>query len=311
MDNKKLLKRKRKNLFLIKKINGNNNSQNSEINNDKSKENNPQSLTNISKYVLEFLQQKKITTYNNIIKYIKNIFQFKNEDKALKNIQRRVYESINIMSAIGYIRKKKQKLEYIKKDSNNENKINKNEIKLEEPNNCKNGEKIKDKKKSKKCDLLEEKYKEKMEKLESLQKNLIKHYLILKFYEKYAVENNESEPEIKDMITNRKDINDDSKEKKLFFKIIKYDKSAKSKQLDKEKEKEKVIDLLKKYQPYEIIKRIMAPEMISKINKIENETKDTNNEEIINQNNEKDIVFKYLRNKKIFKEELIPKYNNV
>lgn len=313
MDDKNFMTKKRKNIFLITKITNKNNNQDSEKNNEISKEIQPQSLTNISKYVLEFVRQKRVTTYNNVIKHIKTILQSKNEDKIIeKNIQRRVYESINIMSAIGYINKKKQRIEYIKKDLNNENIITKNEIKLEEQNIDKNDEDKTNKKENKVCDLLEKKYKEKVQKLEELQKNLIKHYLILKFVEKYTIEKNETEQENKYVVRN-KDSNEDKKVKNLIFNIVKFDKVVKAKMIEKEKEKEKVIDFLKKYQPYEIIKRIMAPEMISKLNIIENETKDTNNnnnEEINNHNDENDIVFNYLRNKRIFKDELLFNYSD-
>ena len=327
MDDKNFIIKKRKNIFLITKITNKNNNQDSEKNNEISKEIQPQSLTNISKYVLEFIRQKRVTTYNNVIKHIKKILQSKNEDKIIeKNIQRRVYESINIMTGIGYIHKKKQRIEYIKKDLNNENIISKNEIKLEDNQNIinknlikleeqnidKNDEDKTNKKENKVCNLLEKKYKEKIQKLEELQKNLIKHYLILKFFEKYAIENNEAEPKNKYVVRN-KDTNEDKKEKKLIFNIVKFDKHAKAKMIEKEKEKEKVIGFLKKYHPYEVIKRIMAPEMISKLNIIENETKDTNNnnnEEINNQNDENDIVFNYLRNKRIFKDELLFNYSD-
>ena len=313
MDDKNFITKKRKNIFLITKITNKNNNQDSEKNNEISKEIQPQSLTNISKYVLEFIRQKRVTTYNNVIKHIKKILQSKNEDKIIeKNIQRRVYESINIMSAIGYINKKKQRIEYIKKDLNNENIISKNVIKLEEQNIDKNDEDKTNKKENKVCDLLEKKYKEKVQKLEELQKNLIKHYLILKFVEKYTIEKNETEQENKYVVRN-KDSNEDKKVKNLIFNIVKFDKVVKAKMIEKEKEKEKVIDFLKKYQPYEIIKRIMAPEMISKLNIIENETKDTNNnnnEEINNHNDENDIVFNYLRNKRIFKDELLFNYSD-
>ena len=313
MDDKNFITKKRKNIFLITKIANKNNNQDSEKNNEISKEIQPQSLTNISKYVLEFIRQKRVTTHNNVIKHIKTILQSKKEDKIIeKNIQRRVYESINIMSAIGYINKKKQRIEYIKKDLNNENIINKNVIKLEEQNIDKKDEDKTNKKENKVCDLLEKKYKEKVQKLEELQKNLIKHYLILKFVEKYTIEKNETETENKYVVRN-KDSNQDKKEKNLIFNIVKFDKDDKAKMIEKEKEKEKVIDFLKKYQPYEIIKRIMAPEIISKLNIIENETKDTNNnnnEEINNQNDENDIVFNYLRNKRIFKDELLLNYSD-
>lgn len=327
MDDKNFITKKRKNIFLITKITNKNNNQDSEKNNEISKEIQPQSLINISKYVLEFIRQKRVTTYNNVIKHIKTILQSKKEDKIIeKNIQRRVYESINIMSAIGYLNKKKQRIEYIKKDLNNDNIINKNAIKLEDNQNIinknvieleeynidnKDEDKI-NKKENKICDLLEKKYREKVQKLEELQKSLIKHYLILKFVEKYTIEKNETEPENKYVVRN-KDSNEDKKEKNLIFNIVKFDKDVKAKMIEKEKEKEKVIGFLKKYQPYEIIKRIMAPEMISKLNIIENETKDTNNnnnEEINNQNNENDIVFNYLRNKRIFKDELMFNYSD-
>ena len=82
------------------------------------------SLIGISKLVFEYLKDNEYTTGNKVTEYIKNRFQSKKNDQLnQKNIQRRVYDAINVMCAVGLIRKNKQKIQFLLK-TNQENKIN-------------------------------------------------------------------------------------------------------------------------------------------------------------------------------------------
>ena len=113
------------------------------------------SLIGISKLVFEYLKSNEYTTGNEVTEYIKNRLQSKKNDQLnQKNIQRRVYDAINVMCAVGLIQKNKQKIQFLLK-TNQDNKINK----LNEEINSK------EKKKS---------------------------YLTLKFYEKYTKLNKEN-----------------------------------------------------------------------------------------------------------------------
>ena len=81
------------------------------------------SLIYISKLVFEYIKNIIYTTGNEVTEHIKNILQSKKDEQLnQKNIQRRVYDAINVMSAIGLIKKNKQKIQYIKEDKENLNK---------------------------------------------------------------------------------------------------------------------------------------------------------------------------------------------
>ena len=74
------------------------------------------SLICISKLVFEYLKNIIYTTGNEVTEHIKNILQSKKNDQLnQKNIQRRVYDAINVMCAIGLIKKNKQKIQFLQK----------------------------------------------------------------------------------------------------------------------------------------------------------------------------------------------------
>ena len=74
------------------------------------------SLIGISKLVFDYLKTIVHTTGNDVTEHIKNVFKSKKNDQSnQKNIQRRVYDAINVMCAIGLIRKNKQQIQFLKK----------------------------------------------------------------------------------------------------------------------------------------------------------------------------------------------------
>ena len=262
---------------------------------DKLKESQRQSLLAISHLVLEYIKKKKKQTGNQITEFVQNILQLKNNDKLTqKNIQRRVYDSINVMIGFGRIKKNKEELEYVNNDSNkNINlKENDNEYEINQIKNIEeemSGDEDKDEEENNIED--EKQYKEKLKKLEELQKLLIKQYLTIKFHEKYGKINNDS----------KKDINDKLKSNSVIS--------------------------------YDTIKKIIAPEILAKLNKEDNNNiynidikKENNNEvNIINKinfnknkennnidkiNEKEDEVFNYLKNIKLFRDELTFNINN-
>ena len=78
------------------------------------------SLIHISKEVKKFIKMKQQTTYNEVTKYILNLLKgrLNNNDSecsiTFKNIQRRVYDAINVMTSLKIIRKNNTILTYHK-----------------------------------------------------------------------------------------------------------------------------------------------------------------------------------------------------
>ena len=76
----------------------------------------------------DFLKSIVHTTGNEVTSHIKNIIQTKsNNQPNQKNIQRRVYDAINVICAAGLIKKNKQEIQFInyKSQLNNINNTNK------------------------------------------------------------------------------------------------------------------------------------------------------------------------------------------
>lgn len=170
---KKFLSKKRKKVFIIKKCD-------KEYNKNHPKN----SLILISKLVLEFIKQKKQQTGNEITEYVINNLEPKNKDtNTLKNIQRRIYDSINVMNSLGLIRKLGQKIYYIPlKEDNNDKEdktLNSNEQNLKQMNHSKNID----------INLLDSEYLMKINELKSLQNILMQKYSLLKRYEKLSKAN--------------------------------------------------------------------------------------------------------------------------
>ena len=106
------------------------------------------SLIGISKLVFEYLKTIINTTGNEVTEHIKNVFKSKKNDQSnQKNIQRRVYDAINVMCAVGLIRKNKQEIQFLKKNNQGNNiiRINNDDINDSQKNDedkCDNVEQI-------------------------------------------------------------------------------------------------------------------------------------------------------------------------
>lgn len=74
---------------------------------------NPHSLISISREVDWYLRNKKCTKGPEVTRYILHILSDLKSEINFKNIQRRVYDALNVMIAIGLVEKKNNKLTYI------------------------------------------------------------------------------------------------------------------------------------------------------------------------------------------------------
>ena len=232
------------------------------------------SLIGISKLVFDYLKTIVHTTGNDVTEHIKNVFKSKKNDQSnQKNIQRRVYDAINVMCAVGLIRKNKQQIQFLKK-----NNLTSNIIRI---NNDLDESQINDEDKS---DEIDKKIQEKMEELEQKRKELIKAYLTLKFYEKYS-KLNESYPQRKFQ-----------KKIEFPFDLIKYDNSSPIKIIAKEDNSRYVLLSNSKFAhlaSYDIIKKLISSDILLKINENSNNInvnkshskKSTNDNSIIDEYN--------------------------
>ena len=281
------------------------------------------SLIGISKLVFEYLKNVTYTTGNEVTEHIKNKLQLKKKCQInQKNIQRRVYDAINVMCAVGLIHKNKQKIQFLNKN-----------LKEKEINNSSDD--------SDSSNSNEQKIKLKLIELEEKRKNLVKNYLTMKFYEKYYLMN-EKNPQRK--LENKIE---------FPFDIIKYDNSSPIKITSSEDLSRYLLLSNSEFihmTPYDIIKKLISQEILLKINKKTNDIIDSKNnslidefncnrfneekeekkyeefpkknklhqksyshikyinnkdENIITKEKEVDFVFEYLKDKKCFIEELV------
>jgi hypothetical protein len=238
-----------------------------EIQDKSSTENQRHSLIRISKLVYQYLTTVQNTTGNEVTEQIKFALQSKKNDQSNqnnqnKNIQRRVYDAINVMCAVGLIKKYKQNIEFLQKN-NKENTNNNNKILNEKTN-------INIEKKQDKIDY-EDKIKEITIELNEKLKILIKKYLTVKFYEKYN-KLNYNNPQRKYQ-----------KKMEFPFDIIEYDNSSPIKITSKEDLSRYLIvsnSGFVHYSPYDIIKILISPDILSKLNEGNNNSNNNN----LNQN---------------------------
>ena len=218
-----------------------------EINEKNSLETQKHSLINISRLVFEFLQTVGHTTGNEVTNHIKNVIYSKNNNQPnQKNIQRRVYDAINVMCAAGLIKKNKQEIQFIKNKAEESN-----------LNDIDEGNDQNKKKEKGKNDEIDEKIKQKSSELEEKNKKLIKNYLTLKFYEKY-IKLNETCPQRKFQ-----------KKLEFPFDIIKYDSSNPIKITQKEDSSRYLLLSNSEFEhltPYDIIKKLISHDISLKIN---------------------------------------------
>ena len=246
------------------------------------------SLIGISKLVFEYLKNTINTTGNEVTEHIKNKLKSKKNDQLnQKNIQRRVYDAINVMCAIGLIRKNKQKIQFLLKNpqKNYINNLNE-EIKENDKEEEENEEKMDD----------DERIKKKEKELEEKTKELLKDYLTLKFYKKYYK------------------FNDENPERKLQkniefpFDIIKFDNKADIKIKPKEDSTRYLILSNSKFvhlNPYDIIKRSIFPDIYLKSNENINNINDakSNSKKSTNDNSLVDELNYNLNNNEVFNPE--------
>ena len=277
------------------------------------------SLINISNLVYDFLKKTVHTTGNEVTTHIKNIIQSNNNQPNQKNIQRRVYDAINVMCAVGLIKKNKQEIKFI-------NYKNKN-------NAIKSINNINEEKEEEKSDETEEKINEKNNELQEKRNQLIKSYLTLKFYEKYNKLNK----------TNPLRMYENKLE--FPFDLIIYDKTSDFHMQSKDDSSRYLLLSNSEFlhlNPYEIIKKLISYDIFLKLNEnlnnvsenksnskkstksnslIEEANSNIDKNKLISENNsqlnytkkskdekDEDFIFEYLRNIKIFVDEII---NNI
>ena len=277
------------------------------------------SLINISNLVYDFLKKTVHTTGNDVTTHIKNIIQSNNNQPNQKNIQRRVYDAINVMCAVGLIKKNKQEIKFI-------NYKNKN-------NAIKSINDINEEKEEEKSDETEEKINEKNNELQEKRNQLIKSYLTLKFYEKYNKLNK----------TNPLRMYENKLE--FPFDLIIYDKTSDFHMQSKDDSSRYLLLSNSEFihlNPYEIIKKLISYDIFLKLNEnlnnvsenksnskkstksnslIEEANSNIDKNKLISENNsqlnytkkskeekDEDFIFEYLRNIKIFVDEII---NNI
>ncbi len=212
-----------------------------------------QSLIEISKLVFEYLKKNVNTTGNEVTEHIKNKLKPKKNDQSnQKNIQRRVYDAINVMCAIGLIKKNKQEITFLKKNKENNNIINLNNNIINENENYNINREIKDENSD-----LDKIIKEKKSELEEKRKNLTKKFIYLKFYEKYT-KLNKTFPQRKYQ-----------KKIEFPFDLIKYDSSSPIKITSKDDLTRYLIvsnSGFSRLTPFDIAKKLISQDILAKIN---------------------------------------------
>ena len=112
----------------------NNNFENESDSENKNKEITRNSLISISKEVYKFIKQKHYTKGSDVTNHILNVLSSKKVKLNYKNIQRRVYDAINVMCAIGLINKEKGNITFISNDEKNINNDKINNVNLNKEN---------------------------------------------------------------------------------------------------------------------------------------------------------------------------------
>ena len=303
MKSKKFIGQKRNRIFAIEKYEKENEN---EEKTEKVKR--PKySLIEISKLVLDYIKKEKNKTGNEITEHILKAFKPEKNEKIQKNIQRRVYDAINIINAAGLIQKNKQQIKYIplKEKNKNENnfknaiKLNFNEINVEEV--------MKEKK------ALEEEYLQKLNQLNMLRQVLLEKYIKLQNYQNNININNKKEKNIKNnypkknCVKGNKIIKHEKENVSTTFEDNKANNTKKTFKLRTEKivpEFNKINALKKKTEKLNIfkIKNINSKEENDKYLKCQKDKINIRNN-IINSNINKneDIVLNYLKKINLYK----------
>jgi hypothetical protein len=170
MKAEKFLSKKRNRIFSIKKY------EKGEMKDKHQK----YSLIEISKLVLDYIKKEKNKTGNEITEYILKSLVPGKDKKIQKNIQRRVYDAINIMNAAGLIQKNKQQVKYIPLKEKNK----------EEKNIVLNINENNEEKKMSEINALNQEYLDKLKQLNFLRQILLAKYFKLQGYENQNKINN-------------------------------------------------------------------------------------------------------------------------
>ena len=204
----------------------------------------PYSLSKICKLVFEFLKKTGVTTSTKVTEHILNILKLQRRDDQFKNIQRRVYDSINVMSAAGVIKKDNKEIRFL--GNENEKKNPNTELREEDS---------------------DEYIKEKMKELEEKKKYLIKRYLMLKFKLKYQ--------KLNETCSQRK-----SQKKLSFpFDLFVYNCSSPMKIVQNEDSTRAILlssNEVIHYSPYDIIKRLVSRDILSKLKDVNGNSNEKN-----------------------------------
>ena len=220
-----------------------------DLNEKYSSENQRHSLIGISKLVFEHLKQIESTTGNEVTEHIKKIFHTKKNDQFNeKNIQRRVYDAINVMCAAGLIKKNNKVIQFLKNKINQDNNFN-NILNIKEKNEIKIEIKEKD-------DDFEDIAKEKTRELNEKRKILAKNFISLKFYEKIKILNESPQRKFQ-------------KKYDFPFDLIIHESSSKVR-MTKKDDLTRILILSNHdfihYSPYDIEKRLVSSDILSQIN---------------------------------------------
>ena len=303
MKSKKFIGQKRNRIFAIEKYEKENEN---EEKTEKVKR--PKySLIEISKLVLDYIKKEKNKTGNEITEHILKAFKPEKNEKIQKNIQRRVYDAINIMNAAGLIQKNKQQIKYIPLKEKNKNENNfKNAIKLNF-NEINEEEVMKEKK------ALEEEYLQKLNQLNMLRQVLLEKYIKLQNYQNNININNKKEKNIKNnypkknCVKGNKIIKHEKENVSTTFEDNKTNNTKKTFKLRTEKivpEFNKINALKKKTEKLNIfkIKNINSKEENNNYLKCQKDKINIRNN-IINSNinNNEDIVLNYLKKINLYK----------
>ena len=292
MKSKKFIGQKRNRIFAIEKYEKENEN---EEKTEKVKR--PKySLIEISKLVLDYIKKEKNKTGNEITEHILKAFKPEKNEKIQKNIQRRVYDAINIMNAAGLIQKNKQQIKYIPLKEKNKNENNfKNAIKLNF-NEINEEEVMKEKK------ALEEEYLQKLNQLNMLRQVLLEKYIKLQNYQNNININNKKEKNIKNNYPKKNCVKGN--------KIIKYEKENEDNKTNNTKKtfKLRTEKIVPEFNKINALKKKTEKLNIFKIKNINSKEENDNylkcqkdkiniRNNIINSNinNNEDIVLNYLK----------------
>ena len=228
----------------------------------------------LSKQVSDFIKDNKIASIEQIKEYIKNIYKQKKTNRStLKRIPKKINDILTILNAIGEIKINNNIIEYNNYNINPQSynneynqliKINEDTKNIGDNEDERDEDDNKDDKNSQnddnKDDCCEREIKKKFKKLEELRKDLMKKYILLQFYKRYGDKIKEPEKNKNNNIQIPLDIVKSNGTFPIENSTLK-DLSGCSLSSNSE---------LTNNLTYNIIKKIMAPKILSKLNENNN-----------------------------------------